>query len=41
MIIISGTVSLDPAKTAAFHEALAPLVTATRAEAGNVSYKTS
>ena len=38
MIIISGTVSLDPAKTETFHAALQPLVTATRAEAGNVSY---
>ena len=38
MIIISGTVSLDPGKTDEFHAALDPLVTATRAEAGNVSY---
>lgn len=38
MIIVSGTVSLDPSNTETFLAALQPLVTATRAEAGNVSY---
>ena len=38
MIIISGTVSLDASKADAFHVALEALVTATRAEEGNVSY---
>lgn len=38
MIIVSGTVSLDPANTDTFLAALKPLVDATRAEDGNVSY---
>ena len=38
MILVSGTISLDPAKTEAFHAALEPLLAGTRQEPGNVSY---
>jgi len=39
MIVISGTITLDPAKADAAHEAIVTLVAATRAEPGNITYE--
>ncbi|MFN8050483.1 MAG: putative quinol monooxygenase [Acidimicrobiales bacterium] len=38
MIVISGTISIDPANTDAAVELMAELETATRAEPGNIQY---
>jgi quinol monooxygenase YgiN len=38
MLIVSGTISFDPANAARFHELAAPLTEATLAEPGNLTY---
>jgi len=38
MLIVSGTITFDPAKAERFHELAAPLVEATLAEAGCLAY---
>lgn len=38
MIIVSGTISFDPSKADRFHELAAPLVSATLAEPGCITY---